>query len=483
VTVPAPTLRPGKLTIRHQGSDQQYELPLLWDAAGIAESVWPVPRGAKLGRYQIEVEVAEEGSRPPGRTRTLSSGSFRVEEFRVPLMRATLKPPADPLVAVPEFPLDVSVGYLAGGGAPNLPVTVRVQLSPRPLPTFDLFEVFTFANGGLAPGLVRRRGGGYEDEEPEDEANARAPARVPQSVHQRTEITLDTAGTARVPIVKLPRSPVPQDVLAEVEWRDPNGEALTAATRVALWPAGWLVGIRPESWAVSRDDLRAMAAVVDLTGKPVAGVPVEVTVLERKTYANRKRLVGGFYAYEYVQEVTRLGELCRGTTDARGLMPCGGKAPASGQLILEARIQDAEGRPAAAHRDVWVAGSGEWWFEVRDSDRIDLLPERKRYEPGETATLQVRMPFREATALVTVEREGVLDAFVTPLSGREPVRPRRCRGRWWVAAISARRPCPRAAEAAARRRASCSTRCSCGRRACRSTPGARPWWTCRSTTR
>jgi len=35
-----------------------------------------------------------------------------------------------------------------------------------------------------------------------------------------------------------------------------------------------------------------------------------------------------------------------------------------------------------------------------DHDRIDLLPEKKRYEPGETAIFQVRMPFREATALV-----------------------------------------------------------------------------------
>ena len=30
------------------------------------------------------------------------------------------------------------------------------------------------------------------------------------------------------------------------------------------------------------------------------------------------------------------------------------------------------------------------------------------------------MPFREATALVSVEREGVAEAFVTKLSGREP---------------------------------------------------------------
>jgi uncharacterized protein YfaS (alpha-2-macroglobulin family) len=31
------------------------------------------------------------------------------------------------------------------------------------------------------------------------------------------------------------------------------------------------------------------------------------------------------------------------------------------------------------------------------------------------------MPFRSATALVTVEREGVLSSFVTTISGKDPV--------------------------------------------------------------
>src|SRR5207247_739959 len=214
------------------------------------------------------------------------------------------------------------------------------QISPRALPTFELFDDFVFANGSLAPGITRRTGSDYEyeDEGADDDADTRAPGRPAQSVHQREDITLDAAGTARVAITKLPRSPVPQDVLTEVEFRDPNGEVLTAATRVPLWPARWLVGLRAESWAASKDNLRVTAAVVDLAGKPMAQVPVRIEVLERKSYANRKRLVGGFYAYEYVQEVKRLGAL-----------------------------------------------------------------------------------FRGATALVTVEREGVLDAMVVPLSGREPL--------------------------------------------------------------
>ena len=52
---------------------------------------------------------------------------------------------------------------------------------------------------------------------------------------------------------------------------------------------------------------------------------------------------------------------------------------------------------------------------------MDILPEKKRVEVGDKALFQIRMPFNEATALVTVEREGILDAFVVPVSSEKPV--------------------------------------------------------------
>ena len=79
------------------------------------------------------------------------------------------------------------------------------------------------------------------------------------------------------------------------------------------------------------------------------------------------------------------------------------------------------GLETTVHREVWVAGKNQQWFRASDDDRIDLLPERKRYEAGEKARFQVRMPFAEATALVTIEREGVSEALVQHLSGKEPV--------------------------------------------------------------
>src|SRR5690606_22869528 len=89
--------------------------------------------------------------------------------------------------------------------------------------------------------------------------------------------------------------------------------------------------------------------------------------------------------------------------------------------VLRARATDDAGREAVTRRDVWIAGKDHWWFDPSDSDRMDVLPEADEYEVGDTMRLQVRMPFRDAEALVTVEREGVIDAWVQKLSGKEPL--------------------------------------------------------------
>jgi uncharacterized protein YfaS (alpha-2-macroglobulin family) len=60
------------------------------------------------------------------------------------------------------------------------------------------------------------------------------------------------------------------------------------------------------------------------------------------------------------------------------------------------------------------------WFGGENHDRMDLLPEKKSYQPGDIARFQVRMPFRFATALLTVEREGILHSEVVKLNGQDP---------------------------------------------------------------
>ena len=61
---------------------------------------------------------------------------------------------------------------------------------------------------------------------------------------------------------------------------------------------------------------------------------------------------------------------------------------------------------------------------------MDVLPEKRTYQPGETAKFQVRMPFRRARALLTVEREGILHSEIITLTGQDPTVELKIRPEW-----------------------------------------------------
>lgn len=414
--------RPTVAVIEHMGSNQQYELALKWEKNGSAESTWNIPKDAKLGVYRVRLSRGKNDYRE----RTLYTGEIRVEEYRVPLMKASIQPPAEALIAPAQVAVDLTVRYLAGGGAAYQQVKLRSRVEAAPAAFFDEFDGFTFANGEIKEGIQRNSSSDEYFYDPaefasEGDGAAESAGAGAKSKIESIEVKLDKSGAARATISKLPPIKAPMEALTELEFNDPNGQIQTVARRIPLWPASRLVGIKPDSWALSRDNLKFHVAVVDLSGKPVAGAPIKVELLERRNYAHRKRLVGGLYAYEQIEEVKRLGDACAGKSDTRGLVICAGKAPAEGNLILQARAVDERGRETTANADVWIAGKDQWWFAQGDHDRMDVLPEKKRYEPGDVARFQVRMPFKQATALVTVEREGVIDAFIKELDGSEPV--------------------------------------------------------------
>jgi alpha-2-macroglobulin len=416
----------GYLAGYEMGKNQKYTAPLKWNADGSAESTWVIPKDAKLGAYEVSFKEKNEKATMDGGMRyfpTIYAGRFGVGEFRVPLMKAFIRPPSQDLISPSSFPIDLTVTYLAGGGAGQLPVKFRYELEPRYAAAPASFEGFTFTNGRVREGLVRSGSGEEGDEEGRPGGRKKYPVKS-------QDITLDASGSARTDIAGLPKVEEPMGILAELDFKDPNGEVQTISSRVSLWPASRTIGLKPDSWAMARKSLKFQTVVLDLAGKPVADAQVNVTLFERKTYSHRKRLVGGFYAYEHSTEIRKVQAVCAGKTDMRGLLLCESPVSISGNLILEAVTKDSEGREAAVNQSVWVAGAKDWWFNETDSDRMDVLPEAKRYEPGETARFQVRMPFRSATALITVEREGVGEIFIKELSGKEPVIELPVKGNW-----------------------------------------------------
>ncbi|HUA90083.1 MAG TPA: alpha-2-macroglobulin family protein, partial [Steroidobacteraceae bacterium] len=392
-----------KVAITHQGSGQRFALEASFDATGVATSQWQIPKEAKLGNYLVTIDDEP-------------SASFRVEEFRLPSMKASVTGPAHPQVAARSVDLDLHVAYLAGGGASGLPVKVRTFVEPRPLhlPDYPDYPDYQFGGDPVTPGVTTGEGGvaDYDFEAQSERETTRT---------RTTPLALDGAGAARVTIGELPALGGPSRLVAELEYADANGEVLTTTGYVALRPAALSVGIRREGWVGTASRLRFRVLVLDLDGKPAAGRPVSAALYQSSEYSYRRRLVGGFYSYETTRETRRLDPACNGTSDAQGLVLCDVAPGVSGQIIVRAETQDGQGRTAGATTSMWVYDQDEWWFGGTAGDRMDLLPEKKEYDTGDTARLQVRMPFRAATALVTVEREGVLESFVTRLSGRAPI--------------------------------------------------------------
>ncbi|MCE9600280.1 MAG: alpha-2-macroglobulin [Spirochaetia bacterium] len=396
---------PTKAVVTHVGSGQNFEFPISWQG-GAAETTWRIPQDAKLGEYSVALN--RSGKAYSG----WSTGAFQVEEFRVPLMRGVIKSPSEQVVRASSFPVDVALSYLSGGGASAANVRFRYAIKAGGYPEFRDYEDFTFANGTVKEGTVQAEGEyNYDEEAPE----------VARTKIKSQDVTLDKAGTARVNVSEIPASEATQNVETEMEFRDPNGVIQTVSRTVQVYPSVHFLGIKQDSWIVSKDNLKFQVMVVDLKGAPVAGTDVRVDAFERKTFSHRKRLVGGYYAYDNMVETKKIDKLCSGTSDARGLVLCQSKINRSGNIILAATAKDSQGTAIAANREIWVAGNDAWWFRPDEGDRMDVIPEKKRYEPGETARLQVRMPFSKATALVTVEREGIIEKFVQEISGKEPV--------------------------------------------------------------
>ena len=407
--VPAEFAGRKTIVIEHAGSGQHYEHEAVFGADGIGESQWTIPAEAKLGDYVVSIKDGKQ---------QWQSGSFKVEQFRLPSMRGTVTGPAQPLVRPETATLDLHVAYLSGGGASSLPVKLRTLVEPLPV-GYPAYADYQFGGHPVKEGVTKSEHNATDLEEDEDGGGDEEPTESVKT--QVMPLMLDAAGAARVTVPKLPPLDGPARLTAELEYTDANGEVLTATGHVQLLPSAVSVGIRREGWVASSDQLRFRVAVVDVSGKPLAGKPVAVTLYQRNHYSYRKRLIGGFYAYESLQEVRRLPVGCKGTTDGQGLLLCELAPKVSGEVLLRAESKDGAGHPSGATSSVWLANGDSWWFGGTAGDRMDLLPEKQSYEAGDKARFQVRMPFRQATALVSVEREGVIKSFVTHLDGRRPI--------------------------------------------------------------
>ncbi len=406
---------PETLIVTHVGSGQQYKQALNWRKTATggqsAENTFAIPPAAKLGIYQVYLDRQKNNdsdSDSDSSNGNISTGQFRVEEFRLPVLEGRVTPTnKKALVNVKSVPADVQINYVAGGGAVNLPVRVSALVRGKYLSYSD-YEEFSFS-----PPRGKQTG----NAQGEEETTASQDQRV---IADKLPLTLNKNGAGKVTISDVPTAKQPQELLLEATYADPNGEVQTIRSLSTLWPSGVVAGIKTEGWVSSSQKIKFQALALDLKGLAATDIALTVQAVARIVTTSRKRMVGGFYTYDNKTEIKDLGSVCSGKSDARGLLLCETKLGEAGEVELIVTAKDKDGNTIQAASSVYVTKQGELWFGGENHDRMDVLPEKKSYQPGDVAKFQVRMPFRFATALVAVEREGIIDTQVVQLNGQDP---------------------------------------------------------------
>ena len=345
-------------TARHSGTGAEY--PQVMDLAKNGSAVGSImlPQTAPLGFYSVDVSFDGD---------EYGSRGFRVERFKVGAMQAAVRGPAETQVNPGSVPLSLSVEYLSGGGAASLPVTVRTDL---------------------------RRWTGYWGD------------RTPEEVHTFAA-RLDRTGRANVDVgvTDVDRE---STLFVDLDYQDANGQRRTARNHFELWPAGVALRVN-EAWTASGGKwVRVEARGID--DAPAADVFVEANAYPR--HLENRRLPGGFRVWSYGAPSDSLGS-CSGTTDAAGVMTCEFPPEVPRSVVVEASARDAAGNVARANAALsfWTMASKALLLEVDDG----------AFAVGDTVPVRVSLPFAEASALVTVQREGVLDTFVERLRGPDAV--------------------------------------------------------------
>lgn len=363
----------------------------------------PLPAEGALGQYSIRGILASDKPKPPAAADlrpgevpsperdeyVLSErsvhGSFLVAAYRRPEFRVDVSLTATGRLAGDPVDGIVRARYLFGAPMGGKPVTWRWTKAPSytaPDAITDRFGpdrwIFVGAVGPNAENRDLRR----------EEAKLGDAGELP--------LTLETTREAGIPYV--------YSLEGDVE--DVSRQHIANRTSAVVHPAPWYVGVRrTDFFLAQKTGLKTEIVVPALDGTPVAGIPVHVT-LTRQQWTSRRRAEGnGFYTWE-----TERRDLPAGAwdvTSAADPVPLEVPLGEGGLYTLEAKGAGENGRFAVTRTSFYVLGEGYTAWARYDHNRIDLVPDKQTYRPGDTARLMIQSPWEEATALVTTEREGI----------------------------------------------------------------------------
>ena len=209
--------------------------------------------------------------------------------------------------------------------------------------------------------------------------------------------------------------------------QSPNNQFVGGGATVAVHRAAYTIGLSPRSTVVAEGE-EALVDVITLDSlgapdsTPYPGADLDFTVHEFSWNSVYERSADGVYRWR--SEVQRTPLLTATVTTADdGRAEISWLPERGGQYQVEVRGRDENGFMTSSATYLWVSAGAEFVAWKRENhDRIELVADRERYAPGDTARILVPSPFTgPVDALVTLERDGVLETEIVTLATNSDV--------------------------------------------------------------
>jgi hypothetical protein len=239
------------------------------------------------------------------------------------------------------------------------------------------------------------------------------------------EGTLDDTGKFHVKIpVDLTEEALSQVLSLDVDITDASNQVVSTRASIPVHKADVYVGIRPEDYVVQPGEEASVGLVTVMPdGTPKPNQRVEITVYKRTWNTTRKKGVDGAFYYDNEPMDERV-DTTSVSTEADGKATAKVRIPAGGQYRVLAVVKDSDGREAKADTSIYAWSDTYFNWPHSNSNRMTVTADQPEYKAGETATLLVQSPFQGegVSALVTVEREGIMSRMVVPItSSAQPI--------------------------------------------------------------
>ncbi|HKV98888.1 MAG TPA: MG2 domain-containing protein [Vicinamibacterales bacterium] len=358
---------------------------------------WHVPADAALGSYTVTINADPAALRATEaapvnynyNSRDIVRGTFLVAAYRRPDFRVDATMTADPPVLGETLHGVIDAKFLFGKALESQPVRWQVfrnAVTKVPDAIREKYQESTYGFGYM-PDLSAARN---------------------TEVANKNE-TLDTNGHVDVRIETKADVDYAFSYLLSGDVTSVSAQHIANSAQMVVHPAAVYVGLkRPAMFVNVTQPAKTEIVVSDLGASLVADVPVTVSLAREEWFYGPRPNVGGrgggTPVTDWQRKETPAGEWT--VRSASTPVPLDIPLKDGGSYVLHATAVDASGRHTRTDVRFYGIGGGAASWRM-DGNKITIVPEHETWKPGESAKVMIQSPWERATALVTVEREGV----------------------------------------------------------------------------